>query len=145
PCPAQMLWAPLPLPVVAPNDVLRLAAASTTPIARPARPQQRPLAASLTRQTSASSYGASKSGGFRTPTEPNYGATSMPKRGGGALRAPKISTKVNPVSGARARSVTTGRAAARIAAMPSAALHGGGGNEQRPSPPLADESGDNAC
>src|SRR5262245_19505548 len=35
-CPAQMLWAPLPLKAVAPNDVLRLASASTSPIARPA-------------------------------------------------------------------------------------------------------------
>jgi hypothetical protein len=41
PCPAQMLWAPLPLSAVAPNDVLRLASASTAPIARPVRPQQR--------------------------------------------------------------------------------------------------------
>jgi hypothetical protein len=40
-----MLWAPLPLPAVAPDDVLRLASASTAPIARPARPQLRePLA-----------------------------------------------------------------------------------------------------
>src|SRR5262249_21129994 len=38
PCPTQMLWAPLPLPAVAPNDVLRLASASTAPIARPAPP-----------------------------------------------------------------------------------------------------------
>jgi hypothetical protein len=30
-----MLWAPLPLPAVAPNDVLRLASASTASIARP--------------------------------------------------------------------------------------------------------------
>jgi excisionase family DNA binding protein len=29
PCPAPMLWAPLPRPAVAPNDVLRLASAST--------------------------------------------------------------------------------------------------------------------
>src|SRR5262249_18340249 len=41
PCPAQMLWAPLLLPAVAPNDVLRLATASTSPIARPAAPRQR--------------------------------------------------------------------------------------------------------
>jgi hypothetical protein len=41
PCPAQMLWAPLPLPAVAPNDVLRLANASTVSIARLAPPRQR--------------------------------------------------------------------------------------------------------
>jgi hypothetical protein len=44
-----MLWAPLPLQAVAPNDVLRLASASTAPIARPARPQQRPQARRRTR------------------------------------------------------------------------------------------------
>src|SRR5215831_4506818 len=40
PCPAQMLWAPLPLPTVAPDDVLRLAS-STSRIAGPAAPRQR--------------------------------------------------------------------------------------------------------
>src|SRR5262249_35975997 len=49
PCPAQMLWAPLPFPAVAPSDVLRLASASTAPIARPVRPQQRPQARRRTR------------------------------------------------------------------------------------------------
>src|SRR5262249_29464085 len=39
PCPAQMLWPPLPLQAVAPNDVLRLVSASTSPIARPAQPR----------------------------------------------------------------------------------------------------------
>src|SRR5262245_6749738 len=37
PRPLQMLWAP---PAVAPNDVLRVASASTTPTAWPAPPQQ---------------------------------------------------------------------------------------------------------
>src|SRR5262245_49092558 len=41
PCPAQMLWAPRPLPAVAPTDVLGLASASTAPIARPAPLRQR--------------------------------------------------------------------------------------------------------
>src|SRR5262249_54843585 len=36
PCPAQMLWAPLPLPAVVPNNVLRLASASTASITRSA-------------------------------------------------------------------------------------------------------------
>src|SRR5262245_33830613 len=36
PCPAQMLWAPLPLPAVVPNNVLRLASASTASLTRSA-------------------------------------------------------------------------------------------------------------
>src|SRR5262249_47740094 len=36
PWPAQVLWAPLPLPAVAPNDVLRLGSASTASITRSA-------------------------------------------------------------------------------------------------------------
>jgi hypothetical protein len=59
PCPAQMLWAPLPLPAVAPNDVLRLASASTASIARPAPPRQRHGQHRCCRPTTANAASAS--------------------------------------------------------------------------------------
>jgi hypothetical protein len=85
PCPAQMLWAPLPLPAVAPNDVLRLASASTAPIARPARPQLRRRAQALRQgpdnRLAGRLAGASMTGVMSTVVQANYEIHSERLRG----------------------------------------------------------------